>query len=71
MPRGDRPVAFELTVAGGIGPAVRAALQPATSASTEWLTVLTVRLPDDEDVVGLVARLVAHGLDVESVLALT
>lgn len=62
---------YELTVAGTVGPVVRAVLETTTRASYERLTIVRVHLPSEGDLVELVARLTSRGHDINAVSVLT
>lgn len=54
---------YELTVAGALGPAVKAVLQPLVTASAELQTILRAEVPPDVDLVDLVRILDALGVE--------
>lgn len=59
---------YELTIAGGLGPVLRAALQPVNAAPAAFRTVLTTTC--SVDLVDLIWVLTAHGLQVDDVRVL-
>lgn len=60
---------YELTIVGGLGPALRAALQPVDAAPAARRTVLTTTCA--VDLVDLVWVLTTHGLQVDDVRVLS
>lgn len=58
---------YEIVVRGVVGAAVRAALQPARSATPEREAVLQTRLLPDDGLSDLVAALWARGLRITSI----
>jgi len=64
-------VTYELTVAGDVGPAVRNALAPYASASSEHLTTLRTEVGEDSDLVDLVLMLASRGLEITDIVDLT
>lgn len=66
-PREAEDAVYEFTIAGGIGPAVRAALQPWTSATSEVQTIVGARCPGGIDLVDLVLWLETRGWTVASI----
>ena len=56
---------YELTLAGGLGPALRATFRPWSTAPSRVCTVVRTEAPADVDLVDLMADLDAQGLEVE------
>jgi hypothetical protein len=56
---------YELTLAGCLGPALRATFRPWSTASSRACTVVRTEVPADVDLVDLMADLDAQGLEVE------
>ncbi|NYD40548.1 hypothetical protein [Nocardioides panaciterrulae] len=66
----NRLVHYEVVVRGGVGPAVRLALEPTVAGATRIQTVICARLGQDRDLVDLVRVLREHGFSVAGVTAL-
>lgn len=66
-PTSGGPAVYELTVAGALGPVLRAALQPHDTCKTEACTVMRAGAADHRDIVDLVRLLDSKGLRVEGV----
>jgi hypothetical protein len=64
-------VTYELTVVGDVGPAVRNALAPYASASSEHRTTLRTGVGEDRDLVDLVLMLASRGLEITDIVDLT
>lgn len=64
-------VTYELTVVGDVGPAVRNALAPYASASSEHQTTLRTGVGEDRDLVDLVLMLASRGLEITDIVDLT
>jgi hypothetical protein len=60
--------AYEVTVAGGVGPALRVALRPHHTAPTRCCTLLTTSPSVDlVDLVDLLLLLQSHGVEVRAI----
>ena len=62
-------VVYELTVAGALGPALRAVLQPLVHSSADVHTILRADVPADVDLVDLVRILDAMGVEFSGIMA--
>lgn len=63
-----QPATYELTIAGGVGPVLRASLAPGLAAVPHECTIIRAVSDTDVDLVDLVLWLHTHGLDIEAVL---
>ena len=61
---------YELTVAGVLGPALRARFQPAATTSCAPSTILCLRARGGEDLVDVLRVLRSHGLEVTTISAI-
>ena len=61
------PAIYEFTIAGALGPVLRAALQPHDACNSQKCTIMRVERNASRDIVDLVAVLNAKGLKVEEV----
>jgi hypothetical protein len=66
VPRGQQAV-YEVTIAGALGEAVRAALPPHAAGPPRARTTLRTAAMADADLVDLVSLLHRHGFDIEGV----
>lgn len=67
--RAPEEMVYEFTIAGGIGPAVTAALGPCLTAISEVQTVVGAKFSGGVDLADLVLWLEARGLAVASIAA--
>lgn len=58
---------YELTVAGRLGPVLRARFEPATTTSCELLTIMCLRGQGGKDLVDILDLLRSRGLDVATI----
>ena len=65
---GSPEASYELTVVGGLGPALRARFLPAATTSCAVSTTLCLRAHGDTDLVDVLRLLAAHGLEVTSIV---
>ncbi len=72
MTRRSRPApeVYELTIVGNLGPVLQRALEPYAAASRELQTILRASLPESGDLVDLVLKLEAKGLEIANITAL-
>jgi hypothetical protein len=63
--------AYELTLAGGVGPVLRKVFRPFGTSRAHVCTVVRAMPPPEVDLVDLVAELDAHGLQVEAITGTT
>ena len=62
-----RRTAYELTLVGELGPALRAMVESSVRATSEEQTIMRVRARDDEDLVDVLHRLRARGLEITNI----
>ena len=72
MTRRSRPApeVYELTIVGNLGPVLQRALEPCAAASREPQTILRASLSESGDLVDLVLKLEARGLEIANITAL-
>lgn len=66
-PKPERPAAYELTVSGPIGPVIRWALRPHSTAPSRACTILRTAAIRPDAVADLMLLLDQCGMDVEGV----
>lgn len=62
---------YELVVAGSLGPVLARALAPYATASRQPQTILRASVPGNADLLDLLERLQAQGLEVANITALS
>lgn len=64
---GSGPSMYELTVVGEMGPVLENALTPRVTRQAEILTIVCARADDPFDLIDLLGRLDARGLEVTEI----
>lgn len=64
MRTADEEQSYEITVLGGLGPMLRAALEPCRTSPSDVSTILLVTSADDKDLIEVVRRLAMVGLEI-------
>ena len=59
---------YEISVVGGLGPVLRAALEPCTTATSGINTIIQVTRQDADDLVEVVRVLGSAGLEITDVI---
>jgi hypothetical protein len=66
-PARRRRIAYELTLVGELGPALRAMVESSATATSGLHTIMRVRARDGEDLVDVVHRLRSRGLEITKI----